>query len=248
MFVAWVAANLLYCILCVKMLETETISENFLGTLKYFKWILFIYSKVFCQFYLSLNNCAASWLAAHANVCSLGCSEPPVLIMCENAKNRNHVWKSSWDIKISPVTLFHLHYSVCSVNIEMHYRLLAVVSELIGSWVQLCNISSLWFSGATDVHFFSEKNVKSCVCCVEIPRSDKVTDGPVSSNFVFVPDMWLVLLCAGGAHAGECSPQPHDEPHSPTHSASPGCSQRTPQHRPDPARGRHGRQLCGEGE
>lgn len=59
---------------------------------------------------------------------------------------------------------------------------------------------------------------------------------------------WLpALFCfAGGAHVGERSPQPHDQPHSPSHSASPGCTQRTPQHRPDAARGRHGRQLCGK--
>lgn len=57
---------------------------------------------------------------------------------------------------------------------------------------------------------------------------------------------FLPPLHAGGAHVGERSPQPHDLPRSPTHSAPPGCAQRTLQHRPDPAGGRNGRQLCGE--
>lgn len=72
-------------------------------------------------------------------------------------------------------------------------------------------------------------------------------DGFLFKTFIFIfhPDTWL-FLCAGGAHVGKHSPQPHDLPHSPTHSASPGCTQRTPQHRPDPARGWNGRQLCGK--
>lgn len=55
-----------------------------------------------------------------------------------------------------------------------------------------------------------------------------------------------ILLCAGGVHADQHPPQPHDLPVSPAHPASPGCTERPPQHRPDPAGGRHGRQLCGK--
>lgn len=58
----------------------------------------------------------------------------------------------------------------------------------------------------------------------------------------------FLALHAGGAHVGEHSPQPHDLPHSPTHPAPPGCTQRTLQHRPDPAGGGNGSQLCGEKE
>lgn len=47
-------------------------------------------------------------------------------------------------------------------------------------------------------------------------------------------------------HADKHSPQPHDLPLSPAHPASPGSTERTPQHRPDPAGGRHGRQLRGK--
>lgn len=53
-------------------------------------------------------------------------------------------------------------------------------------------------------------------------------------------------MCAGGVHADKHSPQPHDLPLSPAHPASPCSTERTPQHRPDPAGGRHGRQLRGK--
>lgn len=55
-----------------------------------------------------------------------------------------------------------------------------------------------------------------------------------------------MVLCAGGLHADKHSPQPHDLPLPPAHSASSGRTERTPQHRPDPAPGRHGRQLPGK--
>lgn len=60
--------------------------------------------------------------------------------------------------------------------------------------------------------------------------------------------LWRFALClwTGGPHAGERSPKPDDESHPPPHAASPGSTKRTPQHRPDPAGGQHGRQLCGE--
>lgn len=55
-----------------------------------------------------------------------------------------------------------------------------------------------------------------------------------------------ILLCTGGVHADKHSPQPHDLPLSPAHPASSGSTERAPQHRTDPARGRHGRQLRGK--
>lgn len=88
------------------------------------------------------------------------------------------------------------------------------------------------------------------------PRFKPYPSGLLMCSFstlcCFLLVTWLVLFfpCphphAGGAHVGERSPQPHDLPHSPTHSAPPGCAQRTLQHRPDPAGGWNGRQLCGE--
>lgn len=64
---------------------------------------------------------------------------------------------------------------------------------------------------------------------------------------LFITLCCFLTLHAGGAHAGEHSPQPHELPHSPTHSAPPGCTQRTLQHRPDSAGGGNRSQHCGEG-
>lgn len=84
-------------------------------------------------------------------------------------------------------------------------------------------------------------NKSMCKHIFLVPSSKKISNGLLK-----VCHLTALVVLTGGAHAGKWPSQPHEQPHSATHPTSPGCTKRTPQHRADPARSRHGCQLCGK--